>query len=221
MHYKSTDKEINKIHGTTAGLYNAASYGPQGKGVIHYYYNSTGVIDPEKTRWDNQRYDFATRAANHGLYSGPGSITDRNGNYDFSFQPTDWADAIAKRHDMDYAKATASGNDLGYIEDTRTYQAGVDMIGRLKDLKQDIANPFKKISVDGIETPFRTSVSGEMQVALEGQITVISALASYKKWKIDNGYTGKTDTFDKLKSTYSDHDSINAAIISILSNNRK
>ena len=80
--------------------------------------------------------------------------------------------------------------------------------------------PFFKNKVEGVETPFRRSASGEMRAALKGQKTVISALASYKKWKIDNGYTGEHDNFDKLREKYAKHDPVNVLIIAILSANR-
>jgi RHS repeat-associated protein len=212
MHYKSTDKAIEKINGTTAGSYNAASYGPLGKGVIHYYYKSDGTINNSKTRWDNQRIDNASKAANHGLYSGPGCITDRYGNYDFNRQPIDWADAIAKKHDMDYATATSSGPKYaGYLEDTRTVQADRDMIFRVGNILQDIEESGE-LGVAGVETPFRRSSSGEMRAALIGQLYAISALATYKQWKIDNNYTNG-DTYEKLRDKFKEYDRKTARII--------
>ena len=136
----------------------------------------------------------------HGLYSGEGSITDRNGNYDFSFQPIDYADAIAKRHDMDYydvQKNDKPGDVQGkkFLEDVRTVQADRDMVQRI----EDYGNLFK--DVKGIETPNRTSWSVEMELAMKGQSIVISAIAIYKQWKIDNGY-GNQVTFDKLRDQF-------------------
>jgi RHS repeat-associated protein len=200
MHYKSTDKEINKIHGTTSGIYNSASYGPQGKGAIHYYYNSNGSIDPEKTRWDQRQTGGKSELEFHGLYSGSGSITDRNGKYDFSFQPIDWADAIAKRHDMDYyavQKNDKPGDVKGiaFLEDVRTVQADRDMVQRIGDYR----DLFKDVT--GVETPNRTSWSGEMELAMTGQSVIISALATYKQWKIDNGY-GNQVTYDTLRDQF-------------------
>jgi len=193
-HYMSSDKEINKIHGTTSGPYNSVSYGPLGKGVIHYYYNDKG--ENYKTEWDQKQTGGRSDFEFHGLYSGPGSITTDGGKnsikYDFTFQPIDWADAIAKRHDMDYANATATGEKYaGFLEDIRTVQADKDMVQRIKDY----TNPFK--DVKGVETPFRTSYSVEMDATMVGQSTLISALATYKQWKIDKSY-GNKDTFDKL-----------------------
>lgn len=216
-HYKSTDAEINKINGTTSGLYNSASYGPQGKGVVHYYYNSKGEICD--TRWDQQQTGGNSDFAYHGLYSGPGSITKDGGknstNYDFSFQPIDWADAIAKRHDMDYAEATATGEAYaGFLEDVRTVQADRDMVKRIGDYK----DLFKK--VEGVETPYRTSWSGEMELAMKGQEVVVSALATYKQWKIDNGY-GNKETYDKLRDQFREDNGLVAAIIDLINPNKK
>jgi RHS repeat-associated protein len=219
MHYRSTDKEINKIQGTTSGIYNAASYGPLGKGVIHYYYNGDGSLDAAKTRWDNQRVDAATSIGNHGLYSGPGCVTGRNGDYDFSYQPIDWADAIAKRHDMDYAAVTSTGEPYaGYLEDIRTVQADRDMIARVRNIISDINHPTRRNHVAGVEIPFRTSSSGEMRVALDGQLIVISALATYKQWKIDNNYTNR-DTYIQLRDRFFEYDPITATIIDLINPN--
>ena len=79
---------------------------------------------------------------------------------------------------MDYAAATATGEKYaGYLEDVRTLQADLDMIDRLFDY----SDPFTKIK--GVEKPYRTSWSGELDVSIQGQITIISALAIYKQWK--------------------------------------
>jgi RHS repeat-associated protein len=199
-HYKSSDAEINKMHGTTAGIYNSASYGPLGKGVVHYYYDSDGTFNPKATKWDQRQTGGNSDFAYHGLYSGPGSITKDGGenssNYDFSFQPIDWSDAIAKRHDMDYAAATATGEAYaGFLEDVRTVQADKDMVQRISDY----GDLFKKVK--GVETPYRTSWSGEMEFSMKGQSVVISALATYKQWKIDNN-KGNKDTYDKLRDEF-------------------
>jgi RHS repeat-associated protein len=214
MFYKSTDEEINQRGGTTAGLYNSASYGPLGKGVVHYYYDSKGALLPKETKWDQQQTGGGSDFKFHGLYSGPGSITKDGGekstNYDFSFQPIDWADAIAKRHDMDYAAATATGEAYaGFLEDVRTVQADKDMVQRLKDY----TNPFKDIT--GVETPFRTSYSVEMDGTMVGQSIVIGALATYKQWKIDNGY-GNKDTYDKLRAQFVEDNPGTTDIIDLL-----
>ena len=53
----------------------------------------------------------------------------------------------------------------------------------------------------GVETPYRTTWSGEMEFAMKGQSVVISALATYKQWKIDNGY-GNQHTYDMLSDQF-------------------
>jgi RHS repeat-associated protein len=221
MFYKSTDREINQRGGTTSGLYNSASYGPEGKGVVHYYYNDKGEVYQE--RWDQRQSGAESDLGYHGLYSGPGSITTDGGenstNYDFSFQPIDWADAIAKRHDMDYARATESGEKYaGFLEDTRTVQADRDMVARVKNLLGDMESPFRRNRVGGVETPFRTSTSGEMAAAANGQLIVIGALVTYKQWKIDNNYTNK-DTFNTLRAKFYKYDAITAAVIDLINPN--
>ena len=72
-------KRLTKKMEVLLSLYNSASYGPEGKGVIHYYYNNNGSLDPEKTRWNQRQTGGNSDWEFHGLYSGPGSITDRNG----------------------------------------------------------------------------------------------------------------------------------------------
>ncbi|MDR1876217.1 MAG: RHS repeat-associated core domain-containing protein [Flavobacteriaceae bacterium] len=176
-YYKMSKAEIKKVGGTYQGAYggyNAASYGPEGRGVKHTYIYG-GYTE---TYWD-----FESDYTRHGLYSGSGSITDGFGHDHFGFQPIDIADAIAKRHDMDYAEATASGNYLGFAEDTRTLQADIDMVYRV-----DLALNGQDVS--GVETPFRGGSSGEMRVALKGQQKVIGALRDYKQWKVDNNIQG-------------------------------
>jgi RHS repeat-associated protein len=214
MFYKSTDKEINRRGGTTSGIYNSASYGPAGKGIVHYYYNGDGKLIPKSTRWDQQQTGGASDFKFHGLYSGPGSVTDRNGKYDFSFQPIDWSDAIAKRHDMDYAAVQKNDKPgdvkgIGFLEDIRTVQADRDMVQRIEDYK-DLSK-----DVQGVETPFRTSWSGEMELSMAGQSVVISALATYKQWKIDNGY-GNQDTYDTLSDQFRKENKAVAAVIDLI-----
>lgn len=211
LFYKMSDKEINERSGTTSGLYNSASYGYEGKGVVHYYYNSDGLLNSEKTRWDQQQKGGDSDFEFHGLYSGSGSITDRNGNYDFTFQPIDFADAIAKRHDMDYydKQKFDKPGDVGgikFLEDVRTVQADRDMVKRIHDYN----SIFK--DVEGIETPFRTTWSGEMEAAMKGQSILITALAVYKQWKIDHKY-GNKDIYKDLRAEFVKDNKATALII--------
>ena len=217
LYYTQTNDEINSVGGTTRGIYRAASSGPEGtSGVKHEYIDiNTGkqVQDPV---WEIRQNTIASSIQYHGLYSGGGSITDGNGNYDFSFQPIDWNDAIAKRHDQDYFNATNGyDNYTGYIEDIRTYQADVDMVDRLNTYKGQRLNPFKEVNLPGVETPFRTSWSWESGDASDGQLFVISALRDYKAWKIDNNY-GSQDTFSTIGGQLKDDDLGLWAIIYIL-----
>lgn len=148
------------MNGTTAGRYNSAAYGPLGKGIVHYFYNTNGELEKKRTTWEQQQGDFDSDAAYHGLYSGPGSIRKdgltNSENYDFSFQPIDWADAISKRHDQDYETATKNGEPYaGYLEDIRTVQADRDMVKRVTKLINGATNPFiKKNYISGVDTFF-------------------------------------------------------------------
>ena len=86
------------------------------------------------------------KVGNHGIYSGAGSITGYGGNndYDFTYQPIDKADAIAKRHG--YGLCSSSRYDYaGYIEDVRTQQADGDMVNRIDAF-------MNGEQVEGIET---------------------------------------------------------------------
>ncbi|MDO5655049.1 MAG: DUF6443 domain-containing protein [Flavobacteriaceae bacterium] len=199
-YYKMSNSQIKRLGGTTAGIHNSVPYGAGGKGIAHYYYNDAGNRIDTKTHWEQQQTGGTSDFAYHGLYSGPGSITydgvEKSTNYNFDAQPIDYADAIAKRHDMDYA-AAAGENYAGYLEDVRTLQADRDMVQRI----DDFVNPFK--SVNGIETPVRTSYSTEMDFSMLGQRVLINALATYKQWKVDkelgndNLYKDNREAFGK------------------------
>ena len=171
-YYQMSEEQIEAAGGTYQGLDNAASYGPEGKGVKHTYLN---VADGNKS----ERWDFRDDSTRHGLYSGAGAITDWAGNDDFSFQPVDLADAIAKEHDRDYANV-ASSNYKGFVEDTRTLAADDLMVDRVNSLLTSSAPLARQY---GLETPFRGGFSGEMYRALAGQSLFIGTLANYKGWK--------------------------------------
>lgn len=180
--YKMTNKQIKSLGGTTAGIHNSVANGEGGKGIVHHYYNDDGKR--AATIWEQRQIGGESDLMYHGLFSGPGSVTndgfEGSTNYAFDEQPIDWADAIAKRHDMDY-ESIATENYAGYLEDVRTLQADRDMVQRI----DDFVNPFK--SVTGIETPVRTSYSTEMDFTMLGQKALINSLATYKQWKVDNG----------------------------------
>ncbi len=209
--YKMSDKDIKRLGGTTAGIHNSVPYGPGGKGIVHYYYNDKG--ERIRALWEQRQSGGKSDFEFHGLYSGPGCITYdgkfNSTNYNFNAQPIDWADAIAKRHDMDYEKATANGEEYaGYLEDIRTLQADRDMVDRIDKLSNAFVNPFKSNTVEGVETPVRTSYSTEMDGTLLGQRIVINALATYKQWKIDNNL-GNDDLYkDNRKSFQKAHPGI-------------
>lgn len=173
-YYQMSEEQIKAAGGTYQGLDNAASYGPEGKGVKHTYINSDS-----KSKYNGTTWDYRDDSTRHGLYSGAGAITDWAGNDDFSFQPIDLADAIAKEHDRDYANV-ASLNYKGFVEDTRTLTADILMVNRVNSVLTSSAPLARQY---GLETPFRGGFSGEMYRALGGQSLFIGALANYKGWK--------------------------------------
>jgi hypothetical protein len=195
--YKMSKKEVKEIGGTPAGIHNSVPY-VKNEGIVHYYYNAKG--EKIKTYWEQkQTNNMESELEFHGLYSGPGCITNDgkpgSENYNFDMQPIDWADAIAKRHDMDYAK-NASDNYAGYLEDIRTLQADKDMVKRIDNLVQSntFLNPLKKTKkIEGVDTPVRTSYSTEADFTLLGQRILINALATYKQWKVNNELGNKDE----------------------------
>ena len=198
-----TDKDIKRLGGTTAGIHNSVPYGPGGKGIVHYYYNDQG--ERSAAIWEQRQTGGSSDFEFHGLYSGPGSVTNDgfpgSENYNFNQQPIDWADAIAKRHDMDFAEV-ASENYAGYLEDVRTIQADRDMVARIDDLVNNSIPFGRQNGPEGVETPVRTSYStDEMDFTLLGQRVIINALATYKQWKVDNGL-GNHDLYENNREAF-------------------
>ncbi|WKZ58225.1 MAG: RHS repeat-associated core domain-containing protein [Cyclobacteriaceae bacterium] len=191
VYYKMSENELAAHGGTPAGRYNAGGHGPRGEGVLHQFINASGEL--LKERWDLERNSAVASAQTHGLYSGGGSITQQgNGfDYDFSWQPIDIADAIAKAHDIEYSEAVKIGGpSQGYVEDVRTLQADIKMVERVnRALKGETAEKL------GIETPWRTGkMSGETIAALQGQKTFIGMLALWKNWKSNQQNQGSNIT---------------------------
>jgi len=188
--YKMTDKEIKRLGGTTAGVHSSVPYGSGGRGIVHYYYDEKG--NRSKTYWEQRQTGGMEDIKFHGLYSGPGSVTndgfEGSTNYNFDEQPIDWGDAIAKQHDIDYSIA-APENYRGYLEDERTLQADRDMVARIDNLleKNWYKIPGMELNgPEGLDTPVITTTSTELETSLLGQRILINALATYKQWKVDN-----------------------------------
>ncbi|MBI5372838.1 MAG: hypothetical protein HZA79_12520 [Sphingobacteriales bacterium] len=164
IYYQMDDETLRAHGGTTKGLYNSAGYGPEGKGIKHEYYFENGrqASDPV---W-NLKGSYAT----HGLYSGDGCITyTSKKDYDFSWKPIDQADAIAKRHDMNYSSVGA----YDVVEDSRTLSADKQMVEETAHFLNTI--PRRVI--------FGERVAGETIVAAKSQNAFIGILADYKEWK--------------------------------------
>ena len=165
IYYQMDDKTLKAHGGTTKGLYNSAGYGPEGKGIKHEYYLENGNKSNLKDVWD-----LPGSYATHGLYSGDGSITyTGKKDYDFSWKPIDQADAIAKRHDMNYASVGA----YDVVEDSRTLFADKQMVNETDYFLNTI--PGRIASGE--------RVAGETIVAAKSQNLFIGILADYKEWK--------------------------------------
>ncbi len=170
VYYTKSEQEIKAMGGTPAGKYNSAAYGPDGKGIKHEYYFKNGKQAKEPV-W-NLKGSFAT----HGLYSGDGCITytgtkDAKGkqDYDFSWRPIDAADAIAKRHDINYSDVGA----FDVVEDSRTLSADRQMVDEATQYLKSV--PFRLIT--------QQRVAGETIVAAAQQVSLMSVFADYKAWK--------------------------------------
>jgi len=197
LYYTMTKEEVKRLGGTPRRLFNAAPYGPEGRGVLHIHYDQQGRV--EKIYREMWRSSFFA-IVNYGLYSGAGSVTisGKGGNdYDYSYQPIDWADAIAKRHDRDYDRVYANVKlkrdfgKLNFLEATETLTADIEMVERLNNALKGMLT-FRNFEIDGIEhendKPVYRGFDFETLYALLGQRIFIGALATYKAWKKENGF---------------------------------
>ncbi|HTN08213.1 RHS repeat-associated core domain-containing protein [Agriterribacter sp.] len=184
VYYQMSENQLSALGGTSAGRYNAGGHGPKGEGVQHQYINASG--EPIGERWDLPRNSLIQSASTHGLYSGGGSITDGNGKYDFSWQPVDIADAIAKAHDMEFASEAGGDGYQGYVEDVRTLAADRRMLQRIQAAQNGASAEDL-----GLETPFRGDIAGETTAAFAGQKKFIGMLAEYKTWKLTQQNNGE------------------------------
>jgi RHS repeat-associated protein len=197
LYYTMTDEEVKALGGRRRSLFNAAPYGPLGRGVLHIHYK-----DGEEVRemWQGS---FVARLAYHGLYSGPGCVTKyENGKrvYDYTYVPIDIADAIAKKHDIDY-ESVEPLKRLNFLENVGTLEADRDMVERVNKALIGMLTfrNFRNFKIDDkIETPVYTGFNFETLFALVGQRIFIGALATYKAWKkegIDDGSIKPGDDF--------------------------
>lgn len=175
-YYLMDDKTLQALGGTPKGTWNAAGFGPEGRGIKHEFYRQDGTLIEERTLWNLRQNSFTGHAGAHGLYSGPGSITyEGEKDYDFRWKPIDQADAIAKRHDYDYSQVGDIGDKGAYdvVEDTRTYEADMRMV--------DATDRFLK-SIP-VRVVLGERVAGETVATAASQKAFIAILADYKKWK--------------------------------------
>jgi RHS repeat-associated protein len=169
--YYTMDEQTLLAHGgTPANWYNAAGYGPEGKGIKHEYYLQNGEKSEMADVWELQQNSLIGSLSSHGLYSGDGAITyTGKKDYDFSWKPIDASDAIARRHDINYRKVGA----FDVVEDTRTLSADKQMVDETQ--KYLYSSPFRMLLGERI--------AGETMVSLMSQNKFIGILADYKEWK--------------------------------------
>lgn len=170
VYYQMDEKTLLAHGGTPADWYNSVGYGPEGKGIKHEYYYQNGKQEGDPV------WELPGSYTTHGLYSGDGSITytgrpDANGKkgYDYSWDPIDAVDAIAKRHDEHYTKVGA----YDVVEDSRTLFADLQMIDESTQYLMSI--PFKLVTVQ--------RVAGETIAGATGQKALMTVFADYKAWK--------------------------------------
>jgi hypothetical protein len=129
---------------------------------------------------------FSERLERHGLYYGAGCVTisGKKGakDYDYSYVPIDWADAIAKRHDWDYDTVSKKLARLNFLENVLTLDADREMVKRVNKALINMLT-FRSFEIDGVETPVYTGFNFETLFALVGQRILIGPLATYKAWR--------------------------------------
>jgi len=141
-HTNLTDAQIREIHKMSPKRFYkkfSKSFEKLGRGVLYkYYYYEDGILV------DTEAYfDLQSKITRHGIYYGSGCITragdtgvepkteiDAHNFYDFSFDPIDEVDALAKQHDLDYATIP---DYEGWFKDNRTLDADVDFVQGLDE----------------------------------------------------------------------------------------
>jgi len=185
LYYTMTKEEVKRLGGTPRRLFNAAPHGREGKGVLHIYYDEQGRV---KERYREMWRSFFLLPVNYGLYSGDGCVTESAKEevkkYDYSYQPIDAADWIAREHDRDYEKVPQLKR-LNFLENTQTLGADIKMVERVDKALISILT-FRSFEIEGSDTkPVYTGFNFETLYALFAQRIFISSLATYKAWKIE------------------------------------
>lgn len=88
------------------------------------------------------------------------------------------------------------------------------IVGLQKQIKERTSQ-FAELNVPGLKTPVRSTWSGELVTALQGQIVVIQALVQYKHWKLDIDKTN-SDTWKTLRDEFYKHNKIIASVIDLI-----
>ena len=190
-YYTMRDDEVKALGGKGRSLFSVAPHGPRGKGVLHVHKKEDGRVSEV---WEMRKNLIANFFAHHGLYSGPGSVTisgeEKAKDWDFSYRPMDWADAIAKLHDIEYDEVANRDGYKGFVEDVRTLDADKAMVERIKEVLK-AKREGRSVSLEGVETPVYTDFTLGTVLELHAQRFMIGSLARYKAWKVKKGLEGE------------------------------
>jgi RHS repeat-associated protein len=152
------------------------SFGPEGRGFKWVYFDENGNQIGNPVWQMRQSRSLYFNGGNSGYFSGAGSITkfgpgpeggaysELSNNYDFSYEPMSFSDAISKRHDM--LQEQNINQTQGWLEDVRTLKS--DRI-LLSDAKRGII--------------FNQTNSREDLIRTTNITIFFSAVIRYKEWK--------------------------------------
>lgn len=214
-HTKMTDDQIRAAHNNvdpkTFFEENSKSYGKLGKGVLYVYHktdeNGNDII--ERTSFQ-LKPDFI--GSRHGIYYGSECISTvglvKDGYphneiesllyYDFSKDPIDQVDALAKEHDFAYtAFAKGYPRKMGWLTDERTLEADRTFILGLKAYlinasDKNYIDPYtgKPPSTEAIKAAQRAITAFEIVSTVKGVSRGINKIGNFIKGvikKLDEG----------------------------------
>jgi RHS repeat-associated protein len=170
----------NKDYTKNFYKYYSESFGAEGRGFKWIYFDEKGnqLGDPV---WQMKQSKslYAATDEYSGYYSGGGSITkfgpglsngrysELNNDYDFSYRPMSYADAISKSHDMMQEKEIVQPQ--GWLEDVRTLKSDKILLSRAET---------------GVFETLGEEYSREDFLRTSKIVTFFSAVVRYKNWKV-------------------------------------